>query len=757
MKKVIKYFLSGSITITSALGITSKVNAQVKSLFINSYDNIVKVNSTAALPKISYTGLSNGFEAIAHTEDNTGNTLFFINANGVYNSKGELMPGSRDIYANPSTAEINICPFPGNSKKYYIIYNAELCSELYYSIVDLNLNKGSGDVTHVNTVLDTAKTAEGIELIKRPCRNSYWLIAYACETGFKKYLITETGISAGTLIEPYVGPPIFLGRGELDYHNGKMGLSFANSPEPVTFLCNFDADSGKITNLKTVHLPDGGNGVYGLEFSPDATKAYMTEWYENKKDNLFQYNFETDSLTSFYITSTPAKAAPAITGPGQIELGANEKLYIPFDGGNQITVINNPNSEKPTFSKITTTSVLALGISDHIQSDLLKPANNFTFEHVCIGETTEFYFQPSVCTDSKTELLWDFGDPESKKKNTSVDFSPSHTFKKAGAYKVTLYIIDSKGRDTVSHRVTISTPPKVNLGKDTAICPGDSLILRAGNNNMDYKWSNGDFKEWTKVAKPGKYTVTVSHIGCSASDAISIKFNPKPIVDLGDDMWLCDETEKILDGGTKSNSYIWSTGEQTPKIKVKTTGSYTVKASNGFCTSYDTVDLVFQKSPVVKLGNDTILCSKRNIELNAGTDGDSYFWSTGTTNQAIKVTSTGTYYVTVGKGTCLTKDTIQIIIKEEIPVITVPQKFILNPKEPFFKIYTANIKDFHIQIYSDNNTLIYESTDPSKSWRVRSETKQAEPGAYTYIIEYTTRCNKIIQKKQGSFVLSEEN
>ncbi len=281
MKRLSRFALRYCTALVLLFFINSKINAQIQNLLVNSYNNIVKINFSKTPPVVSYTGINNGFEAIAHVEDGLGNILFYVNADGIYNAHNVLMPGSGKIYANSSASEIDICPFPNNPNKYYVFYNAELCSSLYYSIVDMKLDGARGDVVRLNTLIDSTEVGEGLEIIKRPCRNSYWLLAYACEVGFKRYLIDEKGISEGTIIYDYSGPEIYLGRGELDYGNGKMGIAFANSPVSTAFVCDFDAYSGIITNPKTILLPEGGNGLYGMEFSPDGSKAYMTNFYEN--------------------------------------------------------------------------------------------------------------------------------------------------------------------------------------------------------------------------------------------------------------------------------------------------------------------------------------------------------------------------------------------------------------------------------------------------------------------------------------------
>ncbi|MGB3948245.1 MAG: PKD domain-containing protein [Bacteroidia bacterium] len=732
-----------------------KAYGQVKNLFINSYDNIVKLNTTVSPPILEYTNISNGFEAIAHAEDKAGNILFFVNANGVYNRNGQLMEGSEGIYANSSSSEINICQLPEDESKYYIIYNSELCSPLYYSIVDMNKGDNLGALTSLNIVIDSSQIAEGVELIKIPCTNNYWLIAYQCNVGFKKYLINKKGISNGELIYQYSGPEIYLGRGELDYHNGKIGFAFANTPEPIVFLGELDSKTGLLYNVLNIQIPKGGNGVNGLEFSPDASKVYISHWYNKQTANLFQYDFETGVTKSFFISpSTDSKNG---NGLGQIELGADGKLYIPIDSSKQITVIENPNSTSPVFSKIKTKSTLAIGVSDHIQSDILKTGNNFTFKNVCFNDDTYFTFQPNGCASKELKVQWDFGDNESRKKNKSSELSPKHRFSKTGIYNVTLIVHDNGITDTILHKVIISEKVQLNLGKDLNICQGDSILLDAGVSAQSYHWSVNSQQKQLTIKQPGKYWINVSNWGCTTSDTILINGLPKPELNLGEDMYLCDKKSQELSAPLGLKSYAWSTGETANKIKVTTSGEYSLTASNGFCSVNDTIEVIFNTYPKVNLGNDTIVCSGKTLTLDAGSDGDYYFWSTESKSQQIKVNKNGIYTVSVVKTTCVKNDTIQVLFNSFIPTITVEETLLIENKPSLLEIETNNIKTFHLKIFHpQTKKIIFESYHIKKSWNGQlPDLKNAPTGIYPYIIEYQGICNENILLKKG--VISVKN
>ncbi len=103
--------------------------------------------------------------------------LLFGKSSGVYDVNGDKMPGSVGILAHPSSTEIVISRKPLSKNLFYIIYNNQLCSSLYYSVVDLSERNGLGDVVELNVPLDNvAQYAEGLEVIGVPCSNNFLLI-----------------------------------------------------------------------------------------------------------------------------------------------------------------------------------------------------------------------------------------------------------------------------------------------------------------------------------------------------------------------------------------------------------------------------------------------------------------------------------------------------------------------------------------------------------------------------------------------------
>ncbi|MCC7225020.1 MAG: gliding motility-associated C-terminal domain-containing protein [Chitinophagales bacterium] len=482
-----------AIWLLAALATTAiPIQAQgLRNMFFNSDDDIVRLDFSTDPPTPWNTGISGAppAEGIAHYEDVDGNVVFWFNNNGVYDQTGTIMPGSIGIFANASAAEVCIAPKPDDPCKFYIFYNQETCTNLYYSIIDLELNGGLGNVTNLNTLMAAGQFSEGVEVIRIPNTCTYWVLAYKCNSGagFNRFFVTPDGIENHGVIFPY-NMPIggYDGRGELDYHAGRIGMAYAWSNQVMS--ANFDPYTGIITNPITLDSGDfNGNGPFGIEFSPDGSKMYFTLWYTMPLA-LFQYNFATSALTQY----NPPAGGTVNNGFGQIELGRDGKLYAIQDGGTRIVVVNNPNGI-PTFNNINTGSTLGLGISDPIQSDILSE-DIFTSDTLCRvagAQVTLFPIDPNytyewASASDPTNIL-------QQGSNFQFTMGLNDTAFIANAISTTsgcALTVAGCGR----YKYFILNSPTIDAGPNTIIDPGESVTLQATSvgNGATYLWFPAD-------------------------------------------------------------------------------------------------------------------------------------------------------------------------------------------------------------------------------------------------------------------------
>jgi gliding motility-associated-like protein len=82
------------------------------------------------------------------------------------------------------------------------------------------------------------------------------------------------------------------------------------------------------------------------------------------------------------------------------------------------------------------------------------------------------------------------------------------------------------------------------------------------------------------------------------------------------------------------------------------------------------------------------------------------------------------------------------------PIIWIPNAFSPdgNGLNDMYDIFTASIKEYHIQIYDRWGELLFENDNPKMSWDGTYKGKPCEIGAYIYIVEYKGFDNKRIIK-----------
>jgi gliding motility-associated-like protein len=105
------------------------------------------------------------------------------------------------------------------------------------------------------------------------------------------------------------------------------------------------------------------------------------------------------------------------------------------------------------------------------------------------------------------------------------DRSTDSTFKvlSSGDFYVTVTNdFQCKTSDSVSLMMVES--PEVELGNDTILNVGDSIVFRLEPNYDAYQWSNGSTEDHLTVTQPGTYWVNAELNGCSTSDNVTIYF-----------------------------------------------------------------------------------------------------------------------------------------------------------------------------------------------------------------------------------------
>jgi gliding motility-associated-like protein len=288
-------------------------------------------------------------------------------------------------------------------------------------------------------------------------------------------------------------------------------------------------------------------------------------------------------------------------------------------------------------------------------------------------------------------------------------------------------------------------PLVTDLGADVGLCIGESYMLSVDwPSDYQLQWSTGSTASSIDVTSSGTYSVLVlAPDGCTAEDEVVVEFFDYPELELGNDTSVCQGEEVRLQAGSPGLNYLWNTGQLSREIYVSEPGVYSVEITNGYCFSYDTVEVSFNPLPVQPFLPEYEFCFEASGEvffLDADNAGSSYVWSNDSLSRVLIIREPGIYSVLISTPYgCLAE--FETEVKQEcIEALFVPNSFTPDGdgiNDSWF-VYGVNIVNYHLQLYNRMGEMFYESFDLSKPWmgQRRDGDQYVDSEAYPYIIRY---------------------
>lgn len=288
------------------------------------------------------------------SDDATGDLLFYTDGVTVWDNTHTVMPNGQDLKGHwTSSQSALIVPTPGDPLRYFIFTSGagfyhtanDPNNGVRYSIVDLSLNGGKGDVTSKNIELIGRGDATEMLSATKHCNGiDYWVVAHELENSrFHAYLIDGSGIA--DTVSTDIGS---VRSGDLGTQsmarfspNGKM-LVVATPGDRSLELFEFDNESGNLSNYQAIGTD---YYYYGPEFSPDNTKLYSsTLALSTENDFLYQFDLNAGSLTAIQQSRTILHTESGRWDGAQCQLGPDGKIYVSFISRQVLGVIENPNA-----------------------------------------------------------------------------------------------------------------------------------------------------------------------------------------------------------------------------------------------------------------------------------------------------------------------------------------------------------------------------------------------------------------------------
>lgn len=389
----------------------------------------------------------------------------------------------------------------------------------------------------------------------------------------------------------------------------------------------------------------------------DAVATYDTNTPGIPDSGIFQYNgiSKLASITSFSI-------------PG-IDMSVNQQL------------------SPQTDCQLTENETVSVLLENHDTLD----AGGFTlFLSINQGDTISEFFAGTV------------------QANSTQNFTFTQTFdlSEDGEYKFNIWL-EMPGDVNISNDYNKKTiinqvHPRPVIYRDTMVCQGDSVILYATEMFPSFSWSNGDIYYYTTATEPGWYTLTVTNeAGCEGVDSVLFANYPQPEIILDDTLIYCEGGYSNTRVNQRFRDFRWSNGLQTPNFYMTFPGKYYLTVTDyAGCVWTDSLVGIQIPVPQPDLGGNIMTNTLDTVVLDAGSEFETYHWSTGETTQSIFPGTYGIYSVTVGIGDCYGETDIVLISEPVDP----------NPNDLVYQIFgSLTDGDFIFMYYRKDNPkmLVY--------------------------------------------------
>ena len=400
-----------------------------------------------------------------------------------------------------------------------------------------------------------------------------------------------------------------------------------------------------------------------------------------------------------------------------------ESVTLKASGGTQYIWSNGETTNSIKVSPIETTT-FSVNVSDGITSDMtdvtvmINEVNAYAGEDVTIQEGESIKL---TATGGDT-FLWSTGE-----NSKSILVSPNITT----IYEVEVERNGCIAYDEVTVKVDSLSDFKINAfaGNDVSICYGEKVTLTASGGEY-YKWSTGETSKSVNVSPNSTTTYTVEVSNGFESDIDEV------VVNINDVHAEIVENSTILEGQSiiltakGGNTYLWDNGETSESIVVspKETSIYSVIAFKNGCQDSDSVQITVNKinddetlPPIANAGEDVRICLGESAILK-GSGGESYLWSTGETQESVKVSPkrTTTYSIEVSKGGITLTDDVTVYVDECNKVDlddSLSLKMTLYPN-PSNGIVNMNISgtqnDLNLALFDINGRVVYNVKINSK-------------------------------------------
>ncbi|HXS35422.1 MAG TPA: gliding motility-associated C-terminal domain-containing protein [Flavipsychrobacter sp.] len=381
-------------------------------------------------------------EGCASICDAKGQLLFYTEGSIIWDRAGNVMPNGDSLIEDPlvrkaynpytvtptssTTQGAVIVPMIDSPGKYYLftltsVEGSKYAGRLYYSIVDMSLRGGFGDVEPGKRaiIIDSGLTEKMTAVVGDRC--DVWLLVHSDTAKlFKSYEITSSGINT-TPVLSYTGAFAFFnyGLGVIKVSPNRRKIAVCNTDYGEGLeLDDFDPATGIISNSLNLDY----SIYYGANFSPDNSKLYANNTHY---DSIYQ--FDISSGVASIISATKTAIAPCIYT--DIKIGPDNKLYFGVPYSQYLRAITSPNAAglscryEDSAIEMDTGSHFYFGLPNNLAIFVRDTINNRIQVNVCFNDSAMLH-----ADTSGWDFVWDDGSTsEQRMVNKTGIYTVSYT------------------------------------------------------------------------------------------------------------------------------------------------------------------------------------------------------------------------------------------------------------------------------------------------------------------------------------------
>ncbi len=224
----------------------------------------------------------------------------------------------------------------------------------------------------------------------------------------------------------------------------------------------------------------------------------------------------------------------------------------------------------------------------------IVPAGGYEIEDftICIGETTTRGFDMTAAST----IAW--VGPSGNSSNSMYDIDTP------GAYG---FVVNNACGDFEDSFEVLNGTPDAQITGDTRACEGEATNITASG-GVSYRWSNGETTPTIEAMAGETYTVEVTGAtGCTDSETITVTEDVLSGAGITGNPAFCagESTTLSINGGSPSDTYLWSNGSTNNAITVNQAATYsiTIRTAEG-CEITDEVTVVENPRPNIIIINN---------------------------------------------------------------------------------------------------------------------------------------------------------